>query len=58
MADSVGILEPEFNLPCGLSWVNSNNMVLDGQSPFETEVVDLQPGGQMVTLSYNLPFSS
>lgn len=54
LVDSVGTLVVEFILPCGLGWVNSNQMILGGQAP--TSITETPMGSDtLVSIEYPLP---
>lgn len=57
IADSSGSLVLEFFLPCGLSWAGSP-MVLAGNAPVNTDIVNSPAGGQVVTLTYEMPLNA
>ena len=52
--DSLSII---LEIPCGLSWLPDNEVILDGQSP---QNIDIVPSDTMtlVTLQYNTPFTN
>lgn len=56
IVDSTGTLVLDFFLPCGLTWGGSQ-MILGGAVP-TLDITDIPTGGQVVTLTYNLPLNA